>query len=766
MRIRVAAHVAVSVVLLSSVSVAWAQEPEPQVSPEPAAPQGTTTLPEVVVEASDEQQAAPQKKKKASSSSQIVTQSANAEPQAPPPGTGGGSQAETAWGPVNGYVATQSASGTKTDTPLIEIPQSISIVTADQIEAQGVTSFTEVFRYVPGVSAEPFGFESRFTWIDIRGFDATQDGLYVDGLQLRNPNYVTSYSLEPYGAERIEIPKGPASVLYGAGSPGGLVNYVTKRPIDDTFSEIELEVGSDDLYQGKFDFGGRVDPTGTMLFRMTGVVRDAETQQDYVQDDRIYLAPSFTFRPDENTTWTVLAHYQDDDTNISQALPAVGKTSNIYPGINPSFFPGEPSVDYYERTEYAVTSLFEHVFDETWTFRQNARYLDSKLDVSGVYGLAFDPSTNELSRGYYARDDSLRAFNIDNQAIAKFYTGTVRHTLLLGLDYQNLDARDIGISGAIGSINIYAPVYGQTVSLDPPYSDLDIEQWQTGLYAQDQIKLTRNWILSLGGRYDWAESSIDSIDHYNNNLKTTSTQKDEAFTGRVGLVYKSDFGLAPYIGYSESFLPVAGADSITGIPFAPETGQQYEAGIKFQPPGMQSFVTAAIFDLTRQNHTTQTDMFQTSQTGETNSRGIELSAKASLAEGLDLVASFTTFDIEITESVRPEEIGKEPLQTPDTMASLWADYTFPYGPLQGFGFGGGVRYTGSSYADQENAIKVDDVTLFDAALHYEFDDIRLALNVKNVLDKEYAGGCFVRTGDTFCTFGATRNVVGSLKVRW
>lgn len=745
--------------VLLSASTASAQEAEPQVSPEPAAPTNATALPEVVVETTPQEQTAPKKKPK-KSTSQSSGQTDGSPTQAKP-SAGGKQQSETAWGPVDGYVATVSASATKTGTLLIETPQSVSIVTADQIESQQATSFTETLRYVPGVSAEPFGFESRFTWIDIRGFDATQDGLYKDGLQLRNPGYVTSYSPEPYGAERIEIPKGPASVLYGAGSPGGLVNYITKRPVHETFNEIELEVGSYDHYQGNFDFGGHVDEAGTLLFRMTGVVRDADTQQNFVQDDRIYLAPSVTWRPNSQTTLTILTHYQNDDTNISQASPAEGMlTFNPNGKIDPGFFAGEPAVDNYEREEYSVTTLFEHVFNPMWTFRQNARYLGSQLDVSGVYSTGLQADLRTLDRAYYARDNELHAFNIDNQAIGKFNTGSVHHTLLLGLDYQHLDARDIGAYGSADPLDIYAPVYGTSVTIDGFYSDQDIEQSQTGLYAQDQIKLTHRWILALGGRYDWAESTTD-----NHLSSVTTTRNDEAFSGRAGLVFKSDSGFAPYVSYSESFLPIAGTD-INGDTFEPETGRQYEIGVKYQPPGMKSFVTAALFDLTRENYTTyDSATFFNVQTGEANSRGLELSATASLASGLDLVASFTTFDIEITESVIPAEIGNDPLQTPETLASLWADYTFQNGSLRGFGFGGGVRYIGSSYANEANTIKVPDVTLFDTAIHYETDSMRLALNVHNLFDKEYAGGCFVRT-TTLCTFGPTRDVVGSVKYRW
>lgn len=729
------------------------------------AQKNTVPLPPVVVDTKAEQgkpPAAKKKKKVAAAKPQGSTQAPAPAPQPQRSNVDGKGTKETAWGPVPGFVATQSAGGTKTDTPLIEIPQSISIVTKDQIDSQKAQTLTEVLRYVPGVSAEPFGFESRYTWIDIRGFDATREGLYMDGLQARNPNYITSYAFEPYGAERIEIPKGPASVLYGAGSAGGLIDYVSKRPVYENFSEIELDAGNNDYYQGKFDFGGHLDPAGTALFRMVGVVRDADTQQNFVQDDRLYLAPSFTFRPDAQTTWTVLAHYQDDDTNVSQASPAEGTLwGNPFGKISPSFFAGEPGVDRYKHKETAVTSLFEHRYDETFTFRQNARYLRSTLDVASVYSTGLLPDMRTLERLYYGMDNELNTFNVDNQAIAKFGTGPIAHELLVGFDYQRLDGTFLGMYGSAGSIDVYNPVYGGPVTVTGKYGDYDISQWQAGLYAQDQIKFTRNWIMSIAGRYDWAGTSTD--DHLP-LLDNEQSRRDEAFTGRAGLVYKSDFGIAPYVSYAESFLPVTetGPD---GKVLGPETGQQYEVGVKYQPVGMKSFVTAALFDLTRQNYINyDSATFSYNQTGEANSRGIELSATASLAEGFDLVASFTKFDIEITEG-DAVELGKDPLQTPETLASLWADYTFQHGALQGFGFGGGVRYIGSSYADAGNLIKVPDVTVFDAATHYEVDGTTFALNVKNLFDKEYAAGCFVRD-TTLCTYGATRSVLGSVKVRW
>lgn len=711
------------------------------------AQQSTTTLDTITVQGGQQTQARSQP---------AAPQGPAAPAEEPAPGPA----PETAWGPVDGYVATTSASATKTGTPLIETPQSISIVTADQIEAQQAQDLGQALRYVPGVASEPFGFEPRFTFLKIRGLDATTDGLYKDGLQLRNPGYITSYSLEPYGAERIEVPKGPASVLYGAGSAGGLVNYVSKRPVYETFREVVLEPGSHDHFQGKFDFGGHVDEGGKLLYRMTGVIRDSDTQIDFVQDDRIFLAPAITWQPTSRTTLTILAHYQEDETNASQAVPGPGSlTFNPNGKIPTNRFTGEPALDYYDRNENSVTTLFEHVFNPVWTFRQNARYLDSELDVAGAYTTGLLADNRTITRSFYSLDNELQAFNIDNQAIGKFKTGSVEHTLLLGMDYQNLAGKYNQTFGGAPTLDIFAPVYGSPIPPAALVTNYNIKQKQTGLYAQDQIKLTRKWILSLGGRHDWAESVTNDF-----LSGVTTEQEDSAFTGRAGLVFKTDMGLAPYVSYSESFLPIAGVDSV-GNPFDPETGEQYEAGIKYQPPGMESFITAAVFDLTRQNYTTQNATFQTIQTGEVNSQGVELSGTASLTDGLDLVASFTTFDINITKSANPVEIGKDPLQTPETMASLWADYTFQHGALEGFGFGGGVRYISSTFADAANTISSPSVTLADAAVHYDTGNMRLALNVQNLFDKEYVGSCYVRAGTT-CTYGSTRNVIGSVKFRW
>jgi len=656
------------------------------------------------------------------------------------------------------YTAGTASTGTKTDTPLLETPQSISVVTDDQMEAQNVSNLAEALRYTLGVQSETFGFEPRMTQIRMRGFDATETGLYQDGLKLVNPGFAVSYNLEPFGAERVDVPRGPASVLYGQASAGGLVNYVSKRPTFDPFRTIKFEAGSFDRLQGEFDAGGALDQDKTLAYRLTALGRDSDTQVDFVQDNRIYVAPALTWKPDDKTTLTFLSHYQKDETQPSQRLPLEGTLyGNVNGKIPTNRFTGEPDIERYNREEFAVGYLFEHRFNDTITVRQNARYYDNQLDARSVYAAALQADQRTISRYYYEVDGKVHGFNLDNQAQFKFLTGPVSHTLLAGLDFQHTDATNVLPFGLAPDLDIFNPVYGKPVPAASPYTDDAMTQDQTGLYLQDQIKLTEKWRVSLGGRYDMADSETrDRL------AGTRATQSDNQTTGRAGLVYLADNGLAPYFSYAQSFLPALGSDA-AGNAFKPETGEQYEFGVKFQPKHQNSFITLAYFDLTRQNFLTLDAItFQNVQRGEAHSRGVELEGVASFDNGLNLTAGYSWLDATVTKSSFADEVG-EPLEyVPEHKATVWADYTIPTGPAKGFGLGGGARYTGKSFGNTyyaRNTTKIPDYVLFDATVHYTWKQLQLAVNLQNVFDKTYVATSF---GD-FATYGARRVVTGSIK---
>lgn len=662
---------------------------------------------------------------------------------------------ETAIGPVNGYVAARGTAGTKTDTPLIEIPQSVSVLTRDRLDNQAVDSLAQALRYSAGVQGEAFGFNPRAASIRMRGFDVTSVGL--DDLQLRTATDTgEAYNPEVYGAERIEVLRGPASVLYGQTSPGGIVNFITKRPTAEPLREVILEAGNFDRREGRLDLSGPVVEDGSLLYRLTGLVRDSDAQVDFTPDDRVYFAPALTWKPGENTTLTFLSHYQEDKTGDFIWLPPEGTlTANPNGKIPVNRNPGEPDFDHHERTQNAIGYLFEHRVEDHLTLRQNVRYAQSELDRAIVYGgggLQADLRT--LDRFAFENDKKADVLSIDNQVQWTFATGSVSHTLLAGLDYQKLNEHNVSAFDAAPSIDIFAPVYGQAMSTPAVYLDEDRALRQLGLYLQDQIKFDQKWVLSLGGRQDWADTEV--VDKLTG---TRSEQDDKEFTGRAGLVYLSESGWAPYVSYSESFVPVAGNDA-AGSPFKPETGQQHEVGIKFQPPGANSFITLAAFDLTRQNVSEfAPPAFEQRQTGEIRSRGIELEGVASLNARLDLIGSYTYLDAEITRSEVPNQQGQRPAQTPEHMASLWADYTLD----GGWGVGGGVRYLGSTYADTEpNMVSIPGVTLFDAAAHYDWEQFRFALNVHNLFDKEYVAAGF----SGFTSYGAARTLKASVTYQW
>lgn len=667
--------------------------------------------------------------------------------------------AESPYGPVEGYVANRTTTGAKTDTPLIEIPQSISVITRDRMEAQDVSTLNDALRYTPGVQPESFGNDSRVDFLRFRGFNDSGNSVFQDGLQLRSSAF-GQFRPELYGAQRVEVLRGPASVLYGKGDPGGLVNIITKRPTLEPFGELEFEVGNFDHLEGKFDVGGPFAGTQSLFYRLTGLARNSDTQVDFVEDDRVFIAPALTWQPREDTTFTIVSHYQDDETgSTNQFLPAEGTVRpNPNGSISTDTFTGEPGFDGFDREVYSIGYLFEHRASDTWTFRQNARYNHLDVDAEQVFGGGLQADLRTLNRFAFTALAETDGFTIDTHAQAKFVTGPLAHTLLFGVDYQHYDFDETQGFAFASPIDIFDPDFGAPIPPLFTFLDTNTDQEQIGLYVQDQLKLYDKWVLTLGGRHDWVDT-----DTRNRLSGITTEQDDSEFSGRVGLVYLSDIGLAPYASYSESFLPTLGTNAL-GEPFEPETGDQYEFGIKYQPPGLNGHVTLAGFELTRQNVRTPDpdNPVNQVQTGEIRSRGIELEAVASLDFGLNLIAAYTYQDVEITESNAGDE-GNRPTTVPEHIASLWGDYTLQEGTLRGLGFGAGVRYKGSSFGDAANTFKVDDFTLVDAAAFYDWKNLHFAINAENVFDDKHVAAC---SSAAACFFGPERTVVGSVRYHW
>ncbi|MDT4800692.1 Ferrichrome outer membrane transporter/phage receptor [compost metagenome] len=672
---------------------------------------------------------------------------------------------ESAWGPVEGYVVTRTAAGTKTDTPILEVPRSVSVVTREQLDERPVLNLNDALRYTAGVLSSGYGSDSRADWLKVRGFVPTQ---FLDGLPLPVGSFANP-KLEPWNLERIAVLRGPASSVYGQTPPGGMLDMVSRRPQAERGQAVELQAGSNNHKQINFDSTGAIDDDARFLYRVSGTVRDSDTPIDHIGDKRYNLAPSLTWNISDDTHLTFLSQYTRDDTGITgQFLPLQGtKLPSPAGKVSHHKNLGEPDWDFYDRTYYALGYAFEHRFNDVWQFRQNLRYTKSDLEFQAVNVSTFNSvdANGNVTRESGIVNEDISQFAVDNNFQADFQTGELGHTLLVGLDHQRANSNYQWLYGwGVPSININKPVYGADLSGVTYFTLQDYNQktHQTGLYVQDQIALD-NWRLTLGGREDWVHTGTT----FYNQGDVTNTQRDVAFSGNVGLSYLFDNGVAPYLSYSESFQPAMGANVSSTTSFEPTEGKQYELGIKYQPPGTDALLSAAVFDLTQQN-VSVTEGSVTRQIGELKVRGLELEASAEVNENLKLVASYAYNDSEIQKG--PDK-GNRMQQMPRNQATAWADYTWHAGLLDGFGIGGGVRYVGDSYGNTANTYTghVGSYTVYDASVHYDLGRLSSALrgasvavDAKNLFNKEYLSTC----DGYWCYYGDERNVVASVNYKW
>ncbi|MDA5490863.1 TonB-dependent siderophore receptor [Yersinia kristensenii] len=664
----------------------------------------------------------------------------------------------TAQSGANSTVPQQSNSATKTDTPLLKVPQSVSVITRERMDQQNVQSVTEALRYVPGVKTETYGVDPKgYDWIYIRGFNALTTNDYRDGLRQLNNSY-SYFRTEPYALERIDIVRGPSSTLFGLGDAGGIVNRISKQPSAKGVHEVEAELGNFNRRQVRFDTTDKIDDDGHYLYRLIGVARDSDTQFKYhngpsVEDNRVYLAPSLTWLPNADTSLTLRADYLRDTSGGTVAV--LTKPG----GIVTDTLLGDYSYNHFQQEQFTVGYELNHQVNDVVQVRQNVRYGQTDTILNNLLPGAIDFDKGTVSRNAIRFDEHMRAFNIDNQLQADFATASIEHTLLVGLDYSRMEGNAKRFGAAAPALNIYHPVYGLPIA-DPTYALNNNDQTtaQLGLYMQDQISLTPKWLVTLGGRHD--DVSMSTV----NNLKTTTSWVDKGvWTGRAGLTYLADNGLAPYISYAESFVPNSGVDSKNHT-FDPSEAHQYEIGVKYQPDS-NLLMTLAAFDITKTNVLTNEIVNNVATgylvaAGEVNSRGIEAETTMKLTQNLDLLASYTYTSTEITKSNNGDR-GKQQANVPKHMASTWLSYGFHQGIFDGLQLSSGVRYVGSMYGDNANTIEVKNFALVDAGAKYQVNQhVAVGFNVQNLLNHSYVGTC---DDATSCYPGQERTFVGSLK---
>lgn len=671
----------------------------------------------------------------------------------------GASVEETAISPVHGFVAKRAATATKTDTPVMETPQSITVIAQDRMTLQGAQSVRQATGYIAGVQPGAFGPDNRSDSVKIRGANATQ---YLDGL-LNAVEYYNNTRPDPYALERIEILRGPSGMLYGQGAIGGILNLVSKRPQAEAMREIGISYGNYNRKQIQADVTGPIDADGRWLYRVVALGRESGSSVKHVEDNRYFIAPSLTYRPSAATSLTLLANIQEDETGtMTGFFPWRGTLTDTPTGRIPqNFFVSEPDFDKYTARQRALGYQFEHVFDDTLTVRQNLRYSRSEVDYRSIYTAGFNGAAHGwvpgsdtlLRRVVYQSHPILSQWAVDTQAQLIFHTGPVRHLLLTGIDYQRstLNSRK-GMGGIAAPIDVHRPVYGN-YTRPTAIVDATRHAHQTGVYAQDQIEW-RQWLLMLGLRYDRASATVDN--------SPNATADDSELTKRFGLMYRFAAGLNPYLSYMESFQGQAGFNT-ANEPFKPLRGRQWELGVKYQPAGENLTVAASLFDMTENNRKVSgvaNGRVDQVQVGQARTRGAELEALASL-RNVDLIATYAYLDARIVRGM-PAEQGRQLASIPRYMASLWVNYRFNVFGRPGFLAGAGARYNGSSN-DGTGRNGVPAVTLYDAVLAYDQGPMRLALNLTNVFDKQYIATCIAR-GD--CFFGTRRTVVGSVSYRF
>jgi len=652
---------------------------------------------------------------------------------------------ETAQTPVIGYRAKNATTATKTDTPLSETPQSVTIVPRDQLVDQGATSMQEALNYAAGVRPDAYGLDSRTDSIRIRG---GYPDVYLDGLRQNYDYYTSTTRTEPYTLERVEVLRGPAGMLYGSGTVAGIVNMVSKKPQLETQREVGVQLGNFNRRQIQADLTGALTQDGDWSYRLVALARKSDTQVDYVPDDRTVLMPSLTWRPSAATSLTLQALYQKDESgSSSQFFPWEGTLLPNPNGQLPrSSFIGEPG-DYYDSERKTFGWQFEHKFNDAWAFRQNFRWAKNENDNRYHYGDSFtipggwsqDP-INKRVLGRYLDSSLTRSeiYGMDNNVTGRVNTGAVEHTLLMGADFsrnrQNVFGGTIGYS----EIDAYAPVYGnlQTGPRDPlPRTKQDSQ----GYYIQDQMKWN-NWVFLAGLRYDQTSSGAEGA----------VEQDDDATTKRFALLYAHPSGWSPYVSYAESFSPQAPS---RGQVLKPLRGEQWETGVKYEPKERALAFNAAVYDLRETNRTTSPEPNVITQLDDTRAKGVELDARGRHGSALDLIANYTYTKVDdVIEGL------------PENQASVWAKYRFALAGTSGFSVGAGLRYM-SAFRDLSYGIgpEVPSATLVDAMIAWENQTLRLALNVNNLTDKNYVSTCLSR-GD--CWYGAGRTVVASATYRF
>lgn len=736
-----------------------------------------------------------------------------------------GADADAGGASVEGVVVTglkgrQAAAGTKTETALIETPQSITVIDGDELIRRNAQSINQALGYVAGVATnQRGGMVTRYDQLVVRGFAPET---FLDGMRIIAGPY-SRPQIDFNRIDHIDVVKGPASVLYGSSTPGGLVNLASKLPEAGAFGRVEGQLGDYRTRRVVGDVNAPLDDQGRWLGRIVAGWQKGDGLTSGAFSERYHVSPMLTFEPTRDTSLTVVAAYQHSPSGGGYSgVPAYGSVlPNPFGKLPRDINTGDPDYERYNHKAKSLAAFFRHDFNEHLTFRSNARFQNNKLSYRQLYVAGFatigtgvnrNTDYSTITRGGGGADEDFDTLTLDQQLSARFETGALKHQVLGGFDYQRITGENVqqfntGVTTnpltSILNLSLFAPSYGGVLPskdltvLSAAYVNTYSKRIQKGLYLQDQVEIGRLQLIA-SGRYDWYDQST-----LNKKNATTATLEQNAFTMRLGALYELSDGLSPYASYSESFEPQAGTTYL-GEAFSPVTGRQYEAGIKWQPKGTSALFTLSVYDLRRQKvpvadplaGTNGIPTNSTIQIGEVRVRGVELEGRGEIRPGLSVVAAASYTDAIITQGApavpptatntgTPTTTGARQLGVPEWGASTFITYDLgkaqaASGLLAGLRIGGGLRYVGGSdgtttYAVINNVttfqrFRTDGFVLVDAVVGYDlgqaskgFDGWEAAVNVANLFDKRHVSACPFNNS---CYYGAARTVAASLRYSW
>ncbi|MCW2266840.1 iron complex outermembrane receptor protein [Gluconobacter cerinus] len=672
--------------------------------------------------------------------------------------------------------STIASSATKTNTPLVETAQSVTVITRDEMDARGVLTLNQAVRYAAGVTADTRGGEgTRYDLFDLRGFTVPT---FLDGLKFQDsPTGFAVAQTDTFRLDRVELLKGPASALYGQSSPGGLTALSSKLPTDQRFyGSVNTTGGMFDLYRVDADVGGFATKDGLVRYRLYGTVNGQHTQLSRTGSRRFSISPAFTFGGDGPTTLTLLGNYQyDPESGSYGGVPLIGSLKRASYGYLPrNFYDGDVPSEKFNRKQGAITYIFNHRFNDDWSFSTRGRYDDIKTIYRSVYNNGYydsDDGTSGqmLSRSAYGTHEHTYNLAFDSQVKGRVRTGPLRHALMFGFDYMQQKANDTEAYGDAPDLDVLHPDYHMVIPDLSPYLNYVTHSHQIGAYGQDEIRWHR-LILTGSIRNDWYRShQVESL------TPSDSRQSSSQVTWRASGLYHFDFGLSPYISYSTSFQPQSGSVSNDGGATVrqanPSMGKQLEGGVKYQLPGTSILLTAAGFHIEQSNVLVSVaNTGYSVQSGLVHSDGFEFEAHAEPFRNLMLTAAVSF------QKIKDDSTGKPLIQSGKGNASLFAFYTMPSGPLKGFGFGGGMRYSAKTYGGEATygSVWLPQYALFDASVSYDLANMSHSLHgwkasasVRNLFDKKYIANCFAYGADgQYCYYGERRNAQASIGYSW